>query len=224
MIQLFTEPETNRSAAKVSKCTTYACDTVRTTFLLEPCMRRHEVSRAHRTKTLRAVTKLKGKRKQRNKRLSAHQSATSATQDLRFSQKYTTFLDVHCAACLKHLIPRWTKIREMRGTGTYCSSACLLSYAQANRHLLHTITAMVIWASPSRLTCAAENSHFPLLTLDVHALTLAEQSLGKTVMTISPSTPQRLRLSEYLEALLPMECVPEISLCLEPALNRGSLH
>ena len=48
------------------------------------------------------------------------------------------------------------------------------------------------------------------------------QSLGESVTAISPSTPQRLRLSECLEALLPMECVPEISLCLEPALNRGS--
>ena len=106
--QLFTEPGTHRSATKFSKCTPYACDTVRTIFLLEPCMRRHEVSRAHKTKTLRAVTKLKGKREQRNRRLSAHQSATSATQDLnKFSilcdsQKYTTCLDVHYSACLKH--------------------------------------------------------------------------------------------------------------------------
>ena len=37
------------------------CDTVRMTFSLEPCMRRHEVSRAHKTTTLRTVTKLKGK-------------------------------------------------------------------------------------------------------------------------------------------------------------------
>ena len=35
-------------------------------------------------------------------------------------------------------------------------------------------------------------------------------------MAISPSTPQRLRLSEHLVAPLPME------LCLEPALNRES--
>ena len=45
---------------KFAKCTTYACDTVRTIFFLEPCIRRREVSRAHKTKTLRAVTKLKG--------------------------------------------------------------------------------------------------------------------------------------------------------------------
>ena len=81
---------------------------------------------------------------------------------------------------------------------------------------------MEIWASPSRLTYAAENSRQHHQTLDTHALPLAEQSLGESVMAISPSTPQRFRLSEYLEALLPMECVPEISLCLEPALNRGS--
>ena len=59
-----------------------------------------------------------------------------------------------------------------------------LSYAQANRHLLHTITAMGIWASPSRLTYAAENSHEHHGTLDIHALPLAEQSLGESVMAI----------------------------------------
>ena len=50
-------------------------------------------------------------------------------------------------------------------------------------------------------------------TLDIRALLLAEQSLGESAMAFSPSTHQRLRLSEYLEALLPMECVPEISIC-----------
>ena len=49
MSQLFTEPGTHRSATKFRKCTTCACDTVRTIFSLEPCMRRHEVSRAHKT-------------------------------------------------------------------------------------------------------------------------------------------------------------------------------
>ena len=46
---------------KFRKCTTCTCDTVRTIFSFEPCMRSHEVSRAHKTKTLRAGTKLKGK-------------------------------------------------------------------------------------------------------------------------------------------------------------------
>ena len=61
MSQLLTEPGTHRSATKFSKCNTYACETVRTILLLEQCMRRHEVSRAHKTTTLRAVTTLKGK-------------------------------------------------------------------------------------------------------------------------------------------------------------------
>ena len=71
-------------------------------------MRRHEVSRAHKTTTLRAVTKLKGKEDNRNRRLSAHQSATSATQDLnRFpflcdSENFSTCLDIYCNAGLKH--------------------------------------------------------------------------------------------------------------------------
>ena len=75
---------------------------------------------------------------------------------------------------------------------------------------------MGIWASPSRLTYAAANSQKHHRTLDIHALPLAEQSLGGSVMAIALLTPQRPGLSECLEALLPMEC-------LEPALNRGSL-
>ena len=47
----------------------------------------------------------------------------------------------------------------MRGTRTHCSTANSLFYAQAHRHLPHTITTMGIWAPPSRLTYAAENSH-----------------------------------------------------------------
>ena len=62
----------------------------------------------------------------------------------------------------------------MTGTRTCCSSACSLSYAQAKRHLLHTITAMGMWASPSRLTYAAENSHEHHQALDIHARILPQ--------------------------------------------------
>ena len=92
-----------------------------------------------------------------NRRLSAHPSATSA-------QKHITCLDIHCNACL-------------RGTRTYCSSACRLSCAQAHRHLPHTITAMGIWAPPSRLPYAAENSHKHHQTLDIHADMKSHQRL-----------------------------------------------
>ena len=111
------------------------------------------------------------KGKEGSRRLSAQQSATSARQELdtfsilRDSHKYTTCLDVHHSACFKTLC-----FREMRGTMTYCSSACPLSYAQVNRHLLHTITAMGIWTSPSRLTYAAENSRKHYQNLDIHAV------------------------------------------------------
>ena len=158
-------------------------------------MRRHEVSRAHKTKTLRAVTKLKGK----------GINGTSACQLTR-AQQALHMIKTKSPFCaiLKNIPPVLTfttaHIREMRGTRTYCSSACPLSYAQVNRHLLHTITAMGIWASPSKLTFAAGNPHQHHQTLDIHALLLAEQNLGESVMAISPSTAQRLRLSEYLEA------------------------
>ena len=161
MSQLFTEPGTHRSATKFRKCTTCACDTVRTIFSLEPCMRRHEVSRAHKTKTLRAVTKLKGKGI--NGTGACHQSATQDLNKVSIlcdSQKYTACLDVHCSAYQ----------RNERDEDLLF--VCLpLSYAQGNRHLLHTITAMGIWASPSRLTYAAENSRKHHQTLDIHAKT-----------------------------------------------------
>ena len=126
-------------------------------------MRRHEVSRAHKTNT-ESSDKTERERDQRNRRLSAHQSATSATHDpskvsiLCDSQKYTTCLDVHYSAYQ----------RNERDEDLLF--VCLpLSYAQGNRHLLHTITAMGIWASPSRLTYAAENSRKHHQTLGIHA-------------------------------------------------------
>ena len=67
-------------------------------FDLSQCMRRHEVSRTRDNNT-EDSHKAERERRQQNRRLSAHQSATSATQDLnRFSilcapQKYTTCLD-----------------------------------------------------------------------------------------------------------------------------------
>ena len=76
-------------------------------FDLSQCLRRHEVSRT-RDNNNEDSHKAERERKQHNRRLSAHQSATSATQDLnRFSilcdpQKCTTCLDVHHSACLKH--------------------------------------------------------------------------------------------------------------------------
>ena len=204
------------------------CDTMRMTFYLSQSMRCHEVSAQNCD--IKNSLKTEREERQLNRRLSAHQSATSATQDLnRFSflcdsQKILPVSTLITKHAWNTFIPRWITIRDMRGTRTYCSSACSLSNAQGNRQLLHTITTMGIWASPSRLTYAAQNSREHHQILDIHALTLPEQSLGESVMAISPSTPQRLRLSEDLEAPLPMECVPEISLCLEPALNRGSLR
>ena len=102
------------------------------------------------------------KGKEGNRRLSAQQSATSARQELTHSP-----FCVILKTILRFL--KNTLIHRNGGTRTYCSSACSLSYAQANRHLLHTITAMGIWASPSRLTYAAENSHQHHQTLDIHA-------------------------------------------------------
>ena len=63
---------------------------MRTIFLLESCMWRHEVSRTHKTETLSAMTKLKGKQKK---------LVSSPARN-----KSTTFLDVHCSACLKHFL------------------------------------------------------------------------------------------------------------------------
>ena len=83
------------------------CDTVRMTFSLEPCMRCHDVNRAQNCNTENSH-ETETEERQQNRRLSAHQSATSATHDLnRFSilcdsQKHTTCLDPYHKACLTY--------------------------------------------------------------------------------------------------------------------------
>ena len=70
-------------------------------------MRCHDVSRAQNYNTENSH-KTEREERQQNRRLSAHQNATSATQDLnkfsilRDSQKHTTCLDTHHKACLKY--------------------------------------------------------------------------------------------------------------------------
>ena len=136
----------------------------------------------HTTATLRSHNTEKEERQQ-NKRLSAHQSATRATQDLN-SKNILPVSDTHHKACLKHFHSSMDQNQICERDEVLLFLSLLLSFVQSNRHLLHTITAMRIWASPSRLTYEAENS------LHIHALPLA--------VAISPSTPQRCRLSEYL--------------------------
>ena len=140
-------------------------------------MRCHDVSRAQNFDTKNSH-KTEREERQQNRRLSAHQSATTATQDLnRFSilcdsQKHTTCLDTHHKACLKHLhssMDHNQRYERDEDLLFVCFLSLSLSYAQGNRHLLHTITAMGIWASPSRLTHAAENSRNHHQTLDIHA-------------------------------------------------------
>ena len=192
-------------------------------------MRCHDVSRAQNCDTKNSH-KIEREERQQNKRLSAHQSATSTTLDLNRvsilcdSQKHITCLDTHHKTYLKHFHSSMDHNQRYERDEDFVRLPAPSLMPKVTVIFLHTITAMGIWASPSKLTYAAENSRKHHQTLEIHALTLAEQSLGESVMAISPSTPQRLRLSEYLEAHLPMECVPEISLCLGPALNRGSLR
>ena len=176
-------------------------------------MRRHDVT------TLRAITRLKEGNSARPTCTCKQEVVSAPERDKRWdkltiqchSQKHITYLDIHCNACLKHFNSPLDQYQDERDEDSLfvCLPPLL---CPAHRHLPHTITAMVIWASPSRLTYAAANSHKQHQTLDMHALSLAEQSLGESVMAISHSTPQRLKFSEHLEALLPMECVPEISL------------
>ena len=76
-------------------------------FHMSQCMRCHDASRAQNCNTENSH-RTEREERQQNKRLSAHQSATSATQHLnRFSilcdaQKHTDCLDTHHKACLKY--------------------------------------------------------------------------------------------------------------------------
>ena len=143
-------------------------------------LRRHEVSRAHKTTTMRAVTKNERKEDNRTsacKRTRARQARHKIWTDSPFCvilKKKTTCIDIYCNACLKHF--NSSIDQNQRNERTYCSSARSLSYAQAHRHLPHTITAMGIWASPSRLTYAAENSRNHHQILDIHTKCLASEN------------------------------------------------
>ena len=102
-----------------------------------------------------AHTRTEREGRQQNRRLSAHQSATSATQDLnRFSflcdsENYTTCLDIHCNACLKHFNSSMDQNQrnEMDEDLLFVCLPPLLCPSSASS-ATHTITAMEIWASP----------------------------------------------------------------------------
>ena len=86
----------------------------------------------------------------------------------------------------------------MRGTRTYCSSACLpllCPSSPSSATYDHSHEDMGHHPRGSR-TQQRTHMNITTQTLDIHALLLAEQSLGESVMAISPSTPQRLMLSE----------------------------
>ena len=137
------------------------------------------------------------------------------------SQKHTTCLDIHCNACLKHLnSPTHQKNTvspllftwNILATGREQGSKQLISQTQILTRSAH---------QTFRIRSHGSSSH---CAFHIHALSLAEQSLGESVTAISPSTLQRLGSSECLQTLLPVEGFPEISLCLVPAMNRGSLR
>ena len=111
----------------------------------------HDVSCAQNCDT-KNNHKTEREERQQNKRLSTHQSATNATQDLnRFSilcdsQKHTTCLDTHHKACLKHFHS------SMDHNQRYERDEDLLFVCLPPllRHLLHTITAMGIYGHHPR--------------------------------------------------------------------------
>ena len=189
-------------------------------------MRRHEVSRTRDYNT-EDSHKAEKKRRQQNRRLSVHQSATSATQDLnRFSilcdcQKHTTCLNIHYNACQKQSNflnrPKYT-VSPLLFTWNIMATARGQGFKQLTPHIqIPSRSAHQTF----RIRSHGSSSH---CAFHIQVLLLAEQCLGESVTAISPSTLRRLGLSDCLEALLPMECVPEIPLCLEPALNRESQH
>ena len=109
---------------KKKKCTTYAGNTVRMSFSLEPNMRCHEASRTRNYNTesdhKTGHHSVSGKGKDDNSARPTHTSATALNRRLSAprarhalhrswtdsslcdSQKHTTCLDVHFSACLKH--------------------------------------------------------------------------------------------------------------------------
>ena len=158
-------------------------------------MRRHEVT------TLRAITRLKEDNSARPTRASEQALVSAPERDLRWerftilcnSQKQTSRLDIHYSACLKHS-------DSPIDQNTLWFQLLFTLQHHGNSRFKQLAPQVQI---PTRSVHHVSSS---CCTLRIHALPLAEQSLGESVTAISPSTLQRLGSSECLEALLPMEC------------------
>ena len=154
---------------------------------------------------LRAIT---GQGKENNRRLPPHQSATSARTDSPQRMLETFYSSTEKNSLIDQLLCSWNIMATAREKGL----KQLAPHIQIPTRSVH------------RMFRIRSHGSFSCRILHIHALTLAAQSLGESVTAISPSTLQIPGLFECHEVLFPMECVPEISLCLVPALNRGALR
>ena len=110
------------------------------------------------------------------------------------------------------LIP--PQIAILRGTRTYCSSACPLSYPQSHRYPPYTITAMGIWASPSRLTYATDNSRRHHQTLDIHAHDVVNHSQNFR----DPAT------GKHTNSVEGMKRDSQVQFCRLPSVKAAKVH
>ena len=135
---------------------------------MSPCARCHDNGESDKERK----TTVRVQRARANKRLSAHRSATSAGTNSPFCvilKNMSPKLDIHCNACLQHFNSSIDQNQRNERDEDLLFVCLHPSYAQARRHLPHTITPTEIWASHPRLTYAAENSHKHRQTLDILA-------------------------------------------------------
>ena len=112
------------------------------------------------------------------------------------SQKHITCLNIHCKACLKHFNSSIDQNqRNERDEDLLFVCLLLLSYAQAHRHLPHTITAMGMWEPPSMLKYAAENSHKHHQTLYIHAKKCPLANAPCRPSAVATPIPRKWKLS-----------------------------
>ena len=150
---------------------------------MSQCARCHDNAESDKERK----TTVRVQRARANKRLSAHRSATSAGTNSPFCvilKNISPKLDIHCNACLKHFN---SSIDQNQTNERDEDLLFVCSLMPKLAVICHTRSQPWGYGHHPRGSRMQQRIHVNITRhLDIHALSLAEQSLGESVMAISP--------------------------------------